>query len=312
MRKGLIGSVPLPIAIQWFYLSVLAAGILAAPKAAQALDSQTALDLETARKEEKSVVKVPALQTVPLETMTPVEAIAKTEPPTSPPEPPLPELPDPENPETDPMEQVTSVTQLRDIQPTDWAFEALRSLVERYGCIAGYPDSTFRGNRAISRYEFAAGLNACFSEIERKLANRGEVLSQQDLKTLQRLLDEFSSELATLKTRVDHLEEHTAVLQEHQFSTTTKLFGQAVIGVQGRTNNQSVAPFFPGIKTRDPQTNINLITNTQLSLFTQLSPRSILLTGLQAGSGFTGGLNPTFTKIMGLKPRLSKTAFVKM
>jgi uncharacterized protein involved in exopolysaccharide biosynthesis len=38
------------------------------------------------------------------------------------------------------MEQVTSVTQLSDVRPTDWAFQALQSLVERYGCIAGYPD----------------------------------------------------------------------------------------------------------------------------------------------------------------------------
>lgn len=39
--------------------------------------------------------------------------------------------------------QVTSVSQLSDVQPTDWAFQALQSLVERYGCIAGYPDGTF-------------------------------------------------------------------------------------------------------------------------------------------------------------------------
>lgn len=37
------------------------------------------------------------------------------------------------------MSQVTSVSQLSDVQPTDWAFQALQSLVERYGCIAGYP-----------------------------------------------------------------------------------------------------------------------------------------------------------------------------
>ncbi|MGJ3246211.1 MAG: hypothetical protein ACFE0I_09075 [Elainellaceae cyanobacterium] len=33
------------------------------------------------------------------------------------------------------MGQVTSVTQLSDVQPTDWAYEAVRSLVEQYGCI---------------------------------------------------------------------------------------------------------------------------------------------------------------------------------
>jgi len=66
---------------------------------------------------------------------------------------------------SDPMAQVTSVSQLKDVQPTDWAFEALQSLVERYGCIAGYPNGTYRGNRALTRYEFAAGLNACLDRV---------------------------------------------------------------------------------------------------------------------------------------------------
>jgi len=73
--------------------------------------------------------------------------------------------------ETEGMEQVTNVSQLRDVSPGDWAFEALRSLVERYGCIAGYPDGTYRGNRATSPYEFAAGLNACLNQIERLIAS---------------------------------------------------------------------------------------------------------------------------------------------
>jgi len=63
------------------------------------------------------------------------------------------------------LEQVTSVSQLSDVRPTDWAFQALQSLVERYGCIAGYPDRTFRGNQALTRYEFAAGVNACLDRI---------------------------------------------------------------------------------------------------------------------------------------------------
>src|ERR687885_445288 len=71
----------------------------------------------------------------------------------------------------DSMSQVTNVTQLRDVSPGDWAFEALRSLVERYGCIAGYPDGTYRGNRSTSRYEFAAGLNACLQQIEKLIAS---------------------------------------------------------------------------------------------------------------------------------------------
>ncbi len=124
----------------------------------------------------------------------------------------------------DPMSQVTNVSQLRDVSPGDWAYEALRSLVERYGCIAGYPDGTFRGNRATSRYEFAAGLNACLQQIERLITSGTQGLAtRQDLETLQRLVQEFRPELTALGGRMDKLEGRTAFLEEHQFSTTTKL-----------------------------------------------------------------------------------------
>ena len=36
--------------------------------------------------------------------------------------------------------QVTSVNQFSDVKPTDWAFQALSNLVDRYGCVAGYPN----------------------------------------------------------------------------------------------------------------------------------------------------------------------------
>jgi hypothetical protein len=52
--------------------------------------------------------------------------------------------------ENRPMDQVTSVSQLSDVSPNDWAFQALQSLIERYGCIAGYPDGTYRGDRTLT------------------------------------------------------------------------------------------------------------------------------------------------------------------
>ncbi len=184
----------------------------------------------------------------------------------------------------DPMGQVTNVTQLSDVRPGDWAYEALRSLVERYGCIAGYPDSTFKGNRAMTRYEFAAGLNACLQQVERLIASSGrDLATRQDLERLQRLVNEFRPELTALGSRVNALEGRTARLEERQFSTTTKLFGQAVFGIQGRSENSF--DFFPPNRLQDTGTNINLVDNVQLSLFTQFSPRSLLLTGLAAGNG---------------------------
>jgi hypothetical protein len=148
------------------------------------------------------------------------------------------------------MEQVTSVSQLSDVQPTDWAFQALQSLVERYGCIAGYPDGTFRGNRAATRYELAAALNACLDQISDRFATK------EDLETVKALQEEFKAELATLKGRVDGLEARTATLEAQQFSTTTKLTGIAVFS----------ASYGDKIGSRtyiDPETNAPGLTDTR-------------------------------------------------
>jgi hypothetical protein len=127
--------------------------------------------------------------------------------------------------------QVTNVNQLRDVSPTDWAYEALRSLVDRYGCIAGFPNQTYRGSQSLTRYEFAAGLNSCLNQIERLIASSESSVSQEDLEAINQLNQEFEAELATLGGRVDELESRTAVLEDNQFSTTTKLVGESVFGV---------------------------------------------------------------------------------
>jgi hypothetical protein len=181
------------------------------------------------------------------------------------------------------MDQVTSVSQLTDVKPTDWAFQALQSLVERYGCIVGYPNRTFRGNQALTRYEFAAGLNACMDRINELIAaGTAELVKKEDLLALQKLQEEFAAELATLRGQVDALEARTATLEKQQFSTTTKLFGQVIVGVQGRSSPDIE---LAGFQFNDNSDQVNVISNVQLSLFTQFSERSILLTGLQAGNG---------------------------
>ncbi len=137
------------------------------------------------------------------------------------------------------MSQVTNVNQLRDVAPTDWAYEALRSLVDRYGCIAGYPNQTFRGSQAITRYEFAAGLNSCLNQIERLIASSSAV-SREDLDTINRLSEEFAAELAAIGGRVDNLEGRVAVLEDNRFSTTTKLTGNIFFNITGATAEDDV------------------------------------------------------------------------
>jgi hypothetical protein len=198
-----------------------------------------------------------------------------------------------ENVDLSEIEQVTSVSQFKDIEPTDWAFQALQSLVERYACIAGYPNETFRGNRALSRYEFAAGLNTCLDRINELIATGiSNTTTKEDLIKLQKLREEFAAELTTLQGKVDTLEAKTTELEVNQFSTTTKLFGQAIIGTQGRSENSADLSPKDSIKeTRDNGTKINVISNLQLTLLTQFKNRSFLLTGIQAGNGNTASFN---------------------
>jgi BMFP domain-containing protein YqiC len=187
------------------------------------------------------------------------------------------------------LEQVTNVTQLSDVSPSDWAYEALRSLVERYGCIAGYPDRTFRGNRAMSRYEFAAGLNACLNQVERLIASStADFVRKQDLEALQRLVQEFRTELTTLGARVDKLEGRTAFLENHQFSTTTKLSGEVVVAVAGVASGNTV---------NDNKVSKNTVIGdrVRLNFDTSFTGKDLLRTRLQAVNLNAFSSNATFT-----------------
>ena len=179
------------------------------------------------------------------------------------------------------MAQVTSVSQLSDVQPTDWAFQAVQSLVERYGCIAGYPDGTFRGNRALTRYEFAAGLNACLDRVNELVATASAGVGKEDLATLQKLQEEFSAELATLRGRVDTLEAATAELEANQFSTTTKLSGIVVAALAGIANGDNVET------GNEADRSVVLVDRARLEFNTSFTGRDLLYT-LVSGGNFRG------------------------
>jgi hypothetical protein len=202
------------------------------------------------------------------------------------------------------MAQITNVSQLRDVEPTDWAYEALRSLVEKYGCIAGYADGTFRGNLALSRYEFAAGLNSCLQQVEKLIAASGNNITREDLEKLKRLSDEFGTELGNVRSRINNLEERTAFLENHQFSTTTKLNGLAWFNITGATASRSVkyeaAGELPGLirfagrgadgkpivqRADDPNTTFSALT--WLTFNTSFTGKDTLVTQLAVGNGIS-------------------------
>lgn len=202
------------------------------------------------------------------------------------------------NASTEMVGQVTSVSQLSDVRPTDWAFQALQSLVERYGCIVGYPDKTYRGNRALSRYEFAAGLNACMDRVNELIASgTADLVKKEDLLVVQKLQEEFAAELATLRGRVDAVEARTATLEKQQFSTTTKLSGEVIFSIADTFGSSATVNGAGGAingTTRDDNTNTIFSDRVRLALDTSFTGKDRLRTRLQArnttpfSGGFTG------------------------
>ena len=161
-------------------------------------------------------------------------------------------------------EQVTSITQLSDVKPTDWVYQALNNLVEKYGCVAGYENGTYLGGKAMTRFEAAALLNACLDRVT-------EVTDE-----LQRLANEFANELQVLRGRVAKLEKQTTALQAQQFSTTTKLKGEATFvlgGVEGARLANS---------TNVGNTAFNY--DVRLSFDTSFTGKDLLKTRLRSGN----------------------------
>lgn len=97
------------------------------------------------------------------------------------------------------MAQVTSVTQLRDVQPTEWSYQAISNLISRYGCVAGFPDGTFRAGEPATRAQLAALTNACLDRIS-------EFQTAADASLAAALRAEFAKEIGATNARVTALE----------------------------------------------------------------------------------------------------------
>lgn len=206
--------------------------------------------------------------------------------------------------ETNEFTSVTSVSQLQDVQPSDWAFQALQSLVERYGVIAGYPDARFRGKKSITRYEFAAGLNTALNRINQLISTGKEnLVSRDDLIILEKLQVEFADELTILNQRIDVLEAHNAQIEANQFSTTTKLTGQVVMAVNAGefAGERIIAPRGAEITNKNP--NPIFIYRSSLDFNSSFQGTDLLKLRLVTGSdgasdSATGFLEPNFGSVL--------------
>lgn len=205
--------------------------------------------------------------------------------------------------ENNELVQNNSVSELRDVEHKDWAYEALKNLSEKYNCIEGNTNGFYLGNRTITRYEFATGLNTCLEKIT-SLINSGGEIKVDDLDKIKQLQTQFSSELNALNTRLDSLEQRILPLEEQQFSTTTKLNGSAWINLTGVSTGDNIkfealpntpldARFAGGRDSTTGKPLINTISDSQttlsnlvwLTLNTSFTGKDLLTVQLAAGNG---------------------------
>ncbi len=192
------------------------------------------------------------------------------------------------------FDQIIDVNQLQDVSPDHWAYEALGNLIEKYRCIKGSGERTFNGNRAMTRYEFAAAFNACLLKVRRSIDSLSNKLtSQSDLATLKRLQTEFAEELAAVREKVDTLDEKTTFLEERNFSTTTILRGQ-VDFVAASIFGDRKAVSSGESPTENLDSNTTFSSRMRLDLDTSFTGKDLLRTRLEAGN-----INPLGRSVTG-------------
>ena len=195
------------------------------------------------------------------------------------------------------LEPLTRVSDLRDINPSDWAYEALLKLINRYRCFAGYEDNTFKGDRNISRYEFAAALNTCLKKIEAIAIEKiPEYFTEESLAQLEKLTKEFEQELIAVQTKTDNLESRVAFLEDTNFSPTTILRGEVVMQMASAFGDKKAVPS-GSTPTEDLDSVVTFGARTRLNFDTSFTGRDLLRTRIEASNLSGYGLDVTGTQM---------------
>jgi hypothetical protein len=115
------------------------------------------------------------------------------------------------------------------------------------------------------------------------IANSEAVL-REDIEALKRLMKEFEAELAALGTRVDNLEGRVAFLEDHQFSTTTKLKGEVIFNFAALGGGDDKATYLgpEGNEGIDEQATFS--DRVRLNFETSFTGKDLLRTRLQAAN----------------------------
>ncbi len=146
-----------------------------------------------------------------------------------------------------------ATTEVADIiKPSDWQYTALQGVASKYGCNPNL------NNQPVSQIDFARGLNTCLNRVETSLALQQQQptsvtqpsVTKEDLEVLKRLTQEFRAQLTEIDGRIVSADKKIAQAQTNQFSTTTKLKGEAIFNVTGAFSGSNASNLVFGDRVR--------------------------------------------------------------
>ncbi len=155
---------------------------------------------------------------------------------------------------------IVTVEQLSDVKPTDWAYQSIKTLIERYGLMNG--SKTFRGDQALTRFEFARVLNAVMEQVK-------PIATEDEIKLIKKLQVLYEEALSDVRLRLTDMEQRESVLTSQQFSTTTKFSGTSDhILTNGSSDSKG-----------------SLVSRIRLNFDTSFRGRDLLAVQFEAGNG---------------------------
>jgi hypothetical protein len=174
----------------------------------------------------------------------------------------------------------TPVTQVKDIQekkssstPTvseisnvnfnSYDYQALQGLNSLYQCLNNN-QTLERSLEVITHNHFAVLLYQCFNNLQQN----NNLLTQEDIATIQRLRQNFETNFAGLKTRITQLENRIDTLEKQAFSPQVELEGEAIIAVAD-------------VWQKDNDSSLTLGNRVRLNFITSFSEKDQLQIRLQ-------------------------------
>lgn len=224
-------------------------------------------------------------------------------------------------------EQLNQAAEATEIRPSDWAYQTLQALNAKYGCsnmptddkalsreqfatslngcvqsieqlVARKPRRAVKKRRVAPKPASEAMPQAAPEVVAPPIAPAPveppapvdapeAAVSQQDLDRLKGLVQSFSAELQGVDSRLQAIETTTKKIQDQSFSTTTKLVGEVIIGINGYGGRNTAV----GTNAKNATT---LSDRVRLNFDTSFTGKDRLRTRLQSrntspfNSGVTG------------------------